>query len=314
MKILPRVLLTILFCAMATLLRAEPLPSISVQAQIFPSTTVPLASTARIEMTVMSNQKIVISSFSLPEMEEINVTKSEMPPAEKKSESQWIQKFIFNLMPLNVGDLTFPGLTVPYKTEANQPGTLITPPVKFSAVNALNEPASPEMLKDIKPPVELGSPWFWIALLIAILIVATVWIIVKHKKPAATAAFNAEPEKPADEWALERLQAILEEYRRTADDKKFYVELSNILREYLGRRYGMDALEKTTTEIFGEMRRENIDRKIALQVKEILSECDLVKFAKYRPAEKQLIEDFERAKQLIEDTRLKAAPAVEAKS
>ena len=62
------------------------------------------------------------------------------------------------------------------------------------------------------------------------------------------------PPRPAHEIALERLDrlgayGLLED----ADNRPFYFAVSEVIRDYLGARYGFDSLEMTTDELVAEL-------------------------------------------------------------
>ena len=81
--------------------------------------------------------------------------------------------------------------------------------------------------------------------------------------------------------------------------KEFYIALSDIIRTYLGAVYSVDTLDKTTGEIYRELRAEVADKKALVFIKEFFEDCDLVKFAKYRPEPKTAWADFERAERIV---------------
>ena len=59
---------------------------------------------------------------------------------------------------------------------------------------------------------------------------------------------------------------------------------SEIIREYLGGRFGFDSLELTTDELIAELRAPAPGRELVLgEIEGWLSACDLVKFAKISP-------------------------------
>ena len=80
-------------------------------------------------------------------------------------------------------------------------------------------------------------------------------------------------------------------------EKAFYVALTDLLRVYLQRRYGVYAMEKTTSEIIDAMTDKIEDRQI-VNLKSVFESADLVKFAKVITTElekskyKKTVEDF----------------------
>ena len=110
---------------------------------------------------------------------------------------------------------------------------------------------------------------------------------------------------------MERLDALkagplLEE----ASFKRFYFEVSEIIREYLGGRYGFDSLEMTTTELLATLRERPLSSVELSAVERFQSDCDLVKFAKYSPARPEAQECLEAAYRIVHATRPRETSAV----
>ena len=64
------------------------------------------------------------------------------------------------------------------------------------------------------------------------------------------------PPRPAHEIALERLDRLgAYGFLENADNRPFYFAVSEIIRDYLGGRFGFDSLELTTDELMEELRR-----------------------------------------------------------
>ncbi len=93
------------------------------------------------------------------------------------------------------------------------------------------------------------------------------------------------PTRPAWETAFEALDALREDALLEADAHlEFHMRLSEILRVYLGARFGFLALEMTTTEIRYAL--HGIPERAGEYQEEIvrvLSEMDMVKFARVIP-------------------------------
>ncbi|MCB4757574.1 MAG: hypothetical protein LHV69_11200 [Elusimicrobia bacterium] len=257
-------------------------------------------------VSINTNQKISLSSFSVPVLEDWHIAESKIVETKKESEDKWKSQILLTVVPLNIGELTFPSLFVPYYIENLRPETLQTPLVKVTVVPIITGAISPERLKDIKPPVSVGGKLlYWTILFLLFSVGLIIWIILKHKKTGTKITVESIPTTPPAEIALEKLKSVMRLYKQNGDFRMFYIELSNIFREYLSVRYAMDALEKTTSEIFSDMRRKELPRTICLEVKEILSSCDLVKFAKFVPPEKQLEEDYAKTEGSVMRTREK---------
>ena len=110
------------------------------------------------------------------------------------------------------------------------------------------------------------------------------------KKDEETVA--AEPLRPAEEVALEKLDVIREEkIWQSGQVKEYYTQLTDVVREYINRRFEVSSVEQTSDETLSAMRpllREQKD--LYEQLRKMLTLADLVKFAKWNttPDENEL--------------------------
>lgn len=70
---------------------------------------------------------------------------------------------------------------------------------------------------------------------------------------------------------------------QSGKEKLFYTGITDTLREYIEKRYGVNAMEMTSTEIMQSIADRQIDQKNYNELDELLKTADLVKFAKYVP-------------------------------
>ncbi len=63
----------------------------------------------------------------------------------------------------------------------------------------------------------------------------------------------------------------------------------------------IDTRDKTTGEIFHELKKKERDKKKLNYIREFLEEGDFVKFAKYRPDEKVCWQDFNTAINIVKN-------------
>jgi len=84
--------------------------------------------------------------------------------------------------------------------------------------------------------------------------------------------------------------------------KEHYIELSFILRSYLTSRYDISLLEKTTYETELLLTRKGLNKETVDSISQILSQSDMVKFAKSRPDTIAILRISTLAKQIIAET------------
>jgi len=158
-------------------------------------------------------------------------------------------------------------------------------------------------IKDLMPLAEFKPSWWpWILGTLALLtIAALLWWWRKRQTQAQGDEPTVVTETPAYDEALSRL-AGLEQYdlNDPTSVKPFYIELTDILRTYVGRRVHVPALESTTRELLDRLKAsaegKYVPTDVIAEIDEVLSQADLVKFADLRPI-------FEQSRAMVIETR-----------
>ncbi len=168
------------------------------------------------------------------------------------------------------------------------------------ATNQTASVANATDIRDIAPPVEIANPWAWLwwalaaSALIAFVVLIQQWL--KRRKRIASIVV----EIPAHERARRKLEAALDLYDQP---KPFCVVVSDAVRLYLEERFGLRAPERTTEEFLSDLSKSaSLTESQKESLKEFLSACDMVKFAKYEPQRPELETLYNSALRLIEET------------
>ena len=80
------------------------------------------------------------------------------------------------------------------------------------------------------------------------------------------------------------------------------VPLADAVREYIAARYGISAMEMTTSEIFPELEKEVGDKTVCGDLKTLFERADFVKFAKYVASEQENASAVPVAVKFVNDT------------
>lgn len=128
------------------------------------------------------------------------------------------------------------------------------------------------------------SAELWSMLLFVVLLVVVVVVLVKRiaaNKPI-TKRVVVTPPPPAHQPAIEAIERIRESrsIESVEELKIYYDKLTDVLRNYIEKRFGFNALELTTAEIVERLQKSN-DATALRELREVLETADLVKFAKY---------------------------------
>lgn len=122
-------------------------------------------------------------------------------------------------------------------------------------------------------------PWFvgsqWIVMLIILAVCLYLMYKVKEvveqrrREPAHVVALRElDKYRGKEMWAPER-------------QKAFYSGVTDALREYISARYGVGAMEMTTSEIFTDMKKSDVPDELLQEVQLLFETADFVKFAKF---------------------------------
>ena len=157
-------------------------------------------------------------------------------------------------------------------------------------------------IRDIKPDVLVLPPWWvWAGLVLAVAAVALVaWWALHRRKQEAKEVFV--PRQNAVEEARERLEAA-RRLMMAGEIEAFYVAVSDAVRQYTERQFRLRAAEQTTEEFLQDMARSQRLRPTHKELLgEFLTQCDLVKFARFRPGPKDMEAALAAATRFVDET------------
>lgn len=129
-------------------------------------------------------------------------------------------------------------------------------------------------------------PWIGGGLLAAAIIALAVWLIVRASKRKAEAL---KPKDPAYIVALRELDKYRsDKYWAPDKQKAFYSGITDALKFYMDERFGVDAPEMTTAELFDALKSDkDITPEMYSSLKELFERADFVKFAKHIASEQE---------------------------
>jgi len=258
------------------------------------------------EVRITHNKGVEVQEqWPLETLGEFEILDSSPTVRETLSDEKNLVSKAYLLTAFATGELSIPPFEVTY-SDANGAEERITSPPVSIAVTSLIGSATPQM-RDIKPPMSIPfqmTAWlYWvlgaIAVLIIVILAAVFW-----KRPKQELEAPAEPIIPADVWALGELRKLrLGPLLRDKASKQLSIAVSEIIRTYMERRYGMNAMDMTTEEIMTALEETEIAKEIDAEFGEFFSITDLIKFAKYLPPDGSLIDILDQAEKIVQETK-----------
>lgn len=198
------------------------------------------------------------------------------------------------------GKLTFPELPVVYHPKSEITDTVFTDSLNVYILSLVMDDSTADIrsLKDVKS-LKASEKWLYILISAILVIAVALWFILRRKlKPKSEAV---APELLLSPW--EAARGKLDELKsRNLDAKLFYFELSEIIREYIERRWGLPAPDMTTYEIKLRSPGLDLDQELNSLLTELLDYADLVKFAKLDPPSEKRMDDFNKAIAFVDKT------------
>ncbi len=236
---------------------------------------------------------------------QIEIVQSSIPDTIKKKTGETIIHQRLVITSFDTGVIVLPPITFIFNNDSSQ--TLSTEELTILVSDVAVE--MEEEIKDIKEPYDVPFNWKkWllyglIILLVLGLIVAAILLIRKRRRKPEELLARPKPKRPAHEIALEKLEELRQKKLWQNDQtKQFYIELSDITREYIEFRFDVLALEMTTDETIWALKREGLEELKMAPLKRLLQMSDLAKFAKYKPVSNENEQSFDIARMFVNST------------
>lgn len=159
-------------------------------------------------------------------------------------------------------------------------------------------------------------PFAWFKWLLVLVVLAAAiylaWYYWKRKQTAARALGQPQDNRPCNEIALSKIEALIQSgLWERHEYKVFYLTLTDILREYLLRRFQIDTSADTSSEMLRRLKKEGSGALSVLlpKIRTFLNSSDLVKFARAVPPEEYRNRDVDILRLIIDSTTPQQAPS-----
>jgi hypothetical protein len=216
---------------------------------------------------------------------------------------------VYRLEPKSIGKHTITPPAVTYSLAGSGSGDQVSAPQQIIEADPFDIEVTSELggqtakLDQLRPenqpldlPPDRKSTAIWISLLavaIALMSILAVRLARRQTKPPT-------PLTPR-ERARSELKSLIQANWAKLDPKRYFVELTGIVRRFIEGTTGVHAPEQTTEEF---LRAITNDRTFAddvqARLRNFLESADLVKFAGLKPSDEEISESLDRASRFIE--------------
>lgn len=212
---------------------------------------------------------------------------------------------VYELITYETGEYTLSSPDIVYVVSGGDEKSIKGNDVVVTVQSLLLETEGALDIKNIRPlmaPQKEYRPFVFIALgLIGLAVVATSIsraIIFRQSLDFSDICIT----RPAHEFAYEELERV-RDLLNTGFVERFYVRISECVREYLQNRFEINAMEMATEEFLVVVQDVEELHEHKKLLGEFLSNCDLVKFARYAASEEDAWRAYYLAKELIDETK-----------
>lgn len=154
--------------------------------------------------------------------------------------------------------------------------------------------------------------YWWVILLALVVVGVCIYLIIRLRKTGSLLAPKPEPSPYI--VAIESLRRL--KSRKLWEqglDREYFTELTEILRIYLDKRFHINAMEMTSSQIIDILSADARIKDKKEYVQQVLDMADFVKFAAVRPLPTDSVASFDNVERFIEETKPTPEEEAEAK-
>jgi len=237
------------------------------------------------------------------------VVKGEPQIKSKEGRGTKTDIYKYHVAAFSTGEVELPYFEFYYYDKEGNQNSRIAPIETVQIVSVLPEKAQQDTLQQLEnraivPPKGLPLLWwpYAVGAGVLILLAAAYWYFFKYRIKL-TEVPETPPEPPFD-VAIRRLNDL--ESRNLPGKgqfKLFYIELTEIIRQYIDGRFEIPAAESTTFELKRILKHPEITREQTREILEMLSRADMIKFAKHEPHHEDMPKDYGMVKGFVVETK-----------
>lgn len=297
-SLIPFIFLCQLFC-MAT--AAEERPPIAVKAELSDA-FITVGDPVEYTISIRHHPSIKVLSIPPPPTADMFEIKK-IEEFHREEDGQAVEGRHITLTTFRLGEFILDPLKIDYLDMVGNAKSIQTEQI-YLTVKSVAEGEAKLDIRGIKSVISIPAHYREIivislaAIFFGILVFFIIRMIKKRREAGSGPATNLSPE----ESALQALNALFDsDLLRTGNFKFYYLQLSDILRNYFERRLQIQAIESTTDEIIKKLQEKRINTELTEKITEVLQTADLAKFAKWKPEPAYVVRINKQSKGIIEE-------------
>ncbi len=213
---------------------------------------------------------------------------------------------IFVLSTFTTGDYVIPPVPVAFKLSDGSRKVILSEAVPIKVKSLLAEAGDSVDIRPLKaqyePEPDLTPYYLWGGLLLLVILLLVVFFWYRHKRKGLGS--EKVDLRPPWEIAFEKMAFLKQkDYLDTGEFRLYYLELTSIVRWYLGRMYKLNIPDMTTEELLAEIDKGMLPDDVYDELSQFLKHADLVKFAKMMPEQSRPERDYGFVHKVIDFVR-----------
>lgn len=234
------------------------------------------------------------------------------PELDDKNRKKTVRTYV--LEPFLAGEYTIPSMKITFgkpggnSQDKNSNVLIETEELTIPVRSVLPDTRMDRKPNDIKPPVDIPQSyvfWIWAIAIVCLLLIVTIFVVIRFRKNKKGKDAGEVRLSPHEIAFRELSNLAIPTQMEKMEIKIFYQKISDILRNYIENRFGVNAPDQTTEEFLTGMDFRNIiEPSHKPLLRNFLAQCDLVKFAEHRPGKEDIEESFNKCRHFINQTKI----------
>ena len=223
---------------------------------------------------------------SNPAISPLRLLEAPGPPKRKEAGPRVIEVHDLPVAALRVGAKVVKPVEVPYRLSDGTDGTALSERLRVRVYGHLTDVQDPALAPAPAPVAVIGTNWVLVwsltVLGAAVLTALLTLLVLFFLRAYLETLVPPPPPRPANEVALE---ALVDLSVSDVPPTERYAGVIDVLRQYLGGRFGFDGLECTTRELMLSLAGADLKEITGGEIQTVLEDADLVKFARIEPSD-----------------------------